>query len=302
MAFAQGSRTGLAYVVESSFGSTPSNPALIDLPYNSHSLNLSKERVQGNEMRSDRIPRVDRHGNRSVSGDIVADLRADDFDDLIESAMFSTFSSAGVVTVGTSPQYMTVEDRALDITQYRQFTGIAVSNMSISIAPNQMIQTTFSCVGKDMTQAQTSLDSSPTSASSNQPFDSYSGTIKDGGSEVAIVTSIDFSIANSLAPTFVVGSAAAPQLEYGRAVVEGTLTAYYEDNSLIDKFLDETASNIEVSVADPGSVNTYTFLIPNAKYNGADVPVSDPQSRTVTLPFVGIYDSGEGTNLKITKS
>lgn len=86
MAFAQGSRTGLSYVVESSFGVTPSSPSMTSLPYNSHSLNLSKQRVQGNEIQTDRMPRVDRHGNRQVGGDIVVDLRPGDFDDLIESA------------------------------------------------------------------------------------------------------------------------------------------------------------------------------------------------------------------------
>lgn len=174
--------------------------------------------------------------------------------------------------------------------------------MSVSIAPNQMVTTTFSIVGKDLTQTATPLDATPSASSTNQPFDSYSGSISDGGSSLAIVTAIDFSISNSLAPTFVVGSASTPQLEFGRAVVEGTVSAYYEDATLINKFLNETTSNIEVVVDDPTSGSSYTFLIPEVKYNGADVPVSNPQSRIITLPFVGIYDSGESTNIKLTKS
>lgn len=302
MTFSQGSRTGLSYVVESSFGVTPSSPSMTSLPYNSHSLNLSKQRVQGNEIQTDRMPRVDRHGNRQVGGDIVVDLRPGDFDDLIESAFFSTFDSSGVITIGTSQQFLTIEDSANDITQYRQFVGCGVSTMSVSIAPNQMVTTTFSIVGKDLTQTATPLDATPSASSGNQPFDSYSGSISDGGSSLAIVTAIDFSISNSLAPTFVVGSASTPQLEFGRAVVEGTVSAYYEDATLINKFLNETTSNIEVVVDDPTSGSSYTFLIPEVKYNGADVPVANPQSRIITLPFVGIYDSGESTNIKLTKS
>lgn len=302
MAFAQGSRSGLSYVVETTFGTTPSSPAMLTIPYNSHTLNLNKQRVQGNDIQSDRIPRTDRHGNRNSAGNIVVDMRADDYDDLLESAFFNTFTSAGVLTPGTTAQYLSIEDRALDITQYRQFTGMAVSSMSMSIAPNQMVITTFDMVGKDMTQAQTSLDSSPTAASGKEPFDSFTGTIKDGGSAINTVTSIDFSITNSLAPTFVVGSASTPQLEYGMAVVEGTMVVYYEDAALIDKFINETASSIEIAVTDSASTDTYTFLIPEVKYNGGDNPVSDPQSRTVTLPFVGIYDSVESTNIKLTKS
>lgn len=303
MAFAQGSRSSLAYIAETSFGTTPATPTFAYLPFNTHSIDLSKDRVEGNEIQSDRMTRVDRHGNKQAGGSVEVDLRKGDFDEFIESAFFSSFST-DVIKVGTTPKYFTIEDAAEDISQYRTFTGMAVSGMSVSIAPNQMVSTTFDMVGKDMTQAATtaSTGGTPTAASSNQPFDSYSGTISDGGSAVSIVTSIDFSIQNSLAPTFVVGSDAAQSLEYGRAVVEGTMTVYYEDATLINKFLNETESTIEVSVDDPTGSNSYTFLFPRVKYNGASVPVQNPQSRLITMPFVGLYDATEGTNLKLTRT
>jgi hypothetical protein len=167
-----------------------------------------------------------------------------------------------------------------------------------------MVTGSFDMVGKTMTQSGStgSTGGTPTAASSNQPFDSYSGTISDGGSAISIVTSIDFSLANSLAPTFVVGSDAAQSLEYGRAVVEGTMTVYYEDATLINKFLNETESSIEVSVDDPTGSNSYTFLFPRVKYNGASVPVQNPQSRLITMPFVALYDATEDTNIKLTRT
>jgi len=303
MAFAQGSRSSLAYIAETAFGTTPASPTFAYLPFNTHSIDLSKDRVEGNEIQSDRMTRVDRHGNKQAGGSVEVDLRKADFDEFIESAFFSSFST-DVVKIGTTPKYFTIEDAAEDISQFRTCTGMAVSGMSVSIAPNQMVSTTFDMVGKDMTQAATtaSTGGTPTAASSNQPFDSYSGTISDGGSAVSIVTSIDFSIQNSLAPTFVVGSDAAQSLEYGRAVVEGTMTVYYEDATLINKFLNETESTIEVSVDDPTGANSYTFLFPRVKYNGASVPVQNPQSRLITMPFVGLYDSTEDTNIKLTRT
>ena len=303
MAFAQGSRSSLAYIAETAFGTTPTTPTFAYLPFNTHSIDLSKDRVEGNEIQSDRMTRVDRHGNKQAGGSVEVDLRKGDFDEFIESAFFSSFST-DVVKIGTTPKYFTIEDAAEDISQYRTFTGMAVSGMSVSIAPNQMVSTTFDMVGKDMTQAATtaSTGGTPTAATSNQPFDSYSGTISDGGSAVSIVTSIDFSIQNSLAPTFIVGSSAAQSLEYGRAVVEGTMTVYYEDATLINKFLNETESTIEVSVDDPTGANSYTFLFPRVKYNGASVPVQNPQSRLITMPFVGLYDATEATNIKLTRT
>lgn len=303
MAFAQGSRSSLSFIAETAFGTTPSTPTFANLPFNTHSLDLTKDRVEGNEIQADRMPRVDRHGNRQAGGSIEVDLRADSFDDLFESAFLNSFST-NVLKIGTTPKFFTMEDAAQDISQYRLFTGLSASSVNVSIAPNQMVTANFDMVGKGMTQNATtgSTGGAPTASLGNAPFDSYSGTISDGGSAIGIVTSIDFSLTNSFAPTFVIGSDVAQSLEYGRAVVEGTITVYYEDAALINKFLNETESSLSVSVNDPTGLNAYTFDFPRVKYNGASVPLQNPQSRLITLPFVSLYDSVEGTNLKLTRS
>lgn len=302
MAFAQGSRSRLTYVTETGFGETPSAPDMTILPFNTHSLNLTKEAIESEEIRSDRLTNIQRHGQRQVGGDIAADFRAEDFDPLVESAMFDAFSSSGTIKVGTSPKYLTFEDGALDIGQYRVFTGCAVDSWSMSIAPNQMVQATFTMVGKDQDPiAQTSIDDSPTSASTNEPFDSFSGTLKEGGSEIAIVTSLDFTLNNSLNPTFVIGSQSAPQLEYGRGEVTGTLEVYYEDATLLDKFLNETETSLEFTLDDGVSGNAYTFIMPRIKLNTGSVPVENEQSRMISMDFVALRDSSSATNLQIDK-
>lgn len=306
MAFSQGSRAGLSYVVESTFGTTPGTPSLIQLPYTTQSLNLSKERVTGTDIQPDRMLRVDRHGNRTAAGDIVADLRKADYDPFLESAFFNTFST-NVLKVGTTPKFFSIEDAATDITQFRLFTGMAVSSLAVSIRPNQMVTGTFSMVGKDMSISGTSVDATKTASSGNAPFDAYSGalSIGDAGgslSAAAIVTGIDFTINNALAPTFVVGASTTPQLEYGMATVEGTITAYFEDAALINRFLNETETALQVVVDDPTGSSDYTWLFPRVKINGADVPVDNPTSRIITLPFVALYDTTEATNIKLTRS
>jgi len=301
MSFAQGSRSSLSYIVEATFGTTPTGD-FTNLPFSTHSLNLTKERVAGNDIQSDRMPRVDRHGNRQVSGDVVADLRDADYDLFLESAMLNTWST-NVLKVGTTPKFFSIEDYAADIDQARLFTGMSVSSLAISLAPNQMVATTFGMVGKDMTIG--AVQKTQTAASGAAPFDSYSGDIGignvGGSSAVAIVTGLDFTLNNSFAPTFVIGDDSAPSLEYGRAEVEGTLTAYFEDASLINRFLNETETEIEVSVDDPTGANTYTFLFPRVKINSADVGVDGPTSRIINMSFVALYDDTEGTNLKITR-
>jgi hypothetical protein len=300
--FAQGSRSSLSYIVESTFGTTPAGN-FTNLPFSTHSLNLTKERVAGNDIQADRMTRVDRHGNRQTGGDIVADLRKGDYDAFLESAMLNTWAT-DVLKVGTTPKHFSIEDYAADIDQARVFTGCTVSSMAISIAPNQMVATTFSMVGKDMSMGTT--EKTQDAPSGNSPFDAYSGDLAIGnvGSPTtsAIVTGIDFTLNNSFAPTFVVGDDSAPCLEVGRAEIEGTITAYFEDAALINRFINETETAISVSVDDPTGGNAYTFLFPRVKINSADVGVDGPNSRIINMSFVALYDSTEATNLKITRS
>lgn len=354
MAFAQGSRSSLAYVVESTFGTTPAGN-FINLPFTTSALNLTKDRVAGNDLQADRMPRVDRHGNRQVGGDITADLRDGDYDTFLEAAFLSTFQS-NVLKVGVTPKFFSIQDYAADIDVARRFTGCTVSSMGISLAPNQMVTTTFNIVGKDAnptltagsfisgdsytivtvgTTSFTSIGASAntvgvtftatgvgsgtgtasvgfavqraeTASSTAAPFDSYSGTLKlgnTGGSlaEAAIITSIDLTLNNSFAPTFVVGSSSTPSLEYGRAEVEGTITAYFQDVNFINRFIDEVDTALEVIVGDVAG-NKLTFLFPKIKVNTADVGVDGPESRMITMSFVALFDSTTGTNFQITRT
>ena len=301
MAFSQGSRSSLSFITESTFGTTPTG-TFINLPFSTHSLNLTKDRVAGTDIQADRMARVDRHGNRQVGGDIVVDLRDGDFDAFLESAMLNTWAT-NVLKVGVTPKFFSIEDYAADIDQARVFTGMSVSTMAISLAPNQMVATTFGMVGKDMSMSAT--EKTQDAASGAAPFDAYSGDLSignvGGAAPVAIVTALDFTLNNSYAPTFVIGDDSAPSLEYGRAEIEGTLTAYFEDAALINRFLNETETEIEVSVDDPTGANTYTFQFPRVKINSADVGVDGPTSRMISMSFVALYDATEGTNLKITR-
>lgn len=302
MPFSQGSRSSLSFVTEATFGTTPAGN-FTNLPFSTHSLNLTKDRVAGNDIQADRMPRVDRHGNRQVAGDIVVDLRDGVYDAFLESAMLNAWAT-NVLKVGVTPKFFSIEDYAADIDQARLFTGMTVSTMGISLAPNQMVTTTFGMVGKDMTIGAT--QKTQTAAANTAPFDAYSGDIAIGNvgssSAVAIVTGLDFTLNNSFAPTFVIGDSAAPSLEYGRAEIEGTITAYFEDAALINRFLNETETELEVSVNDPTGTNAYTFLFPRIKINSADVPVDGPTSRIINMSFVALYDATEASNLVITRS
>lgn len=300
MPFAQGSRSRLSYVAEVTYGVTPAGN-FRGLPFVTHSLDLTKQRVQSGDITGDRMVRHDRHGNRNAVGDVVVELRNAVYDDLLASAMFSPWTNntgaPDTIKVGTTVRSLSIEDYAADIDQAKLYTGMVVSQASFSIKPNQMVQSTFSFVGKDVSIGAT--EKTITAAANNAPFDAYSGSLQVAGVASAAITGIDFSINNNVAPTFVIGSASTPQLEYGFANVEGTITAYFEDASLVNRFINETETALDVTVGDGAA--SYTFKFPRTKFNGAPTPVGGPASRMVTIPFVALFDTTLATNLQISR-
>lgn len=298
----QGSRSGLAYVVETAYGTTPATPTLKYLPFKSHDLQLSKVAIEGNDIRPDRMPRHLRHGTKSVTGSIEADLRKEDFDALLESALLGSFTT-NVLKASTTQKFLTIEDSALDIGQYRAFKGMSVNSMTISMSPDNNVSARFDMLGRDMTQSSTSVAGSlPTDDSDNEPFDTFSGVVTEGGTTIAYVTSLEFTVANGLQNVPVIGSALSYEAEFGLSVVTGTMTVRYVDSTLINKFINETPSSLTVQVNDRTALNPYTFAFPTIKYTGASVPVANPQGRIVTLPFTSIYNETENTNIKITRT
>jgi hypothetical protein len=309
MPFAQGARSRLSVAAEAGFGALPTSPSFATLPYRSHSLDLTKERVTGSDILSDRMQSVDRHGNRAVGGGVEVDLRRGDYDLLLESAFFNTFDTNDHLTVGTTPRFLRFEDAALDITQFRQFSGCLVNTATFSIAPNQMVQATFDIVGRNMIQT-TATQGAPATPGVFEPFDSFNGALLEGGigtaDGICIVSALTFSIANDVSPAHVILCEAnkdqAAQMQFGMATVEGTMTVYYEDAALINKFLNETETSLSVTVDDPTGANGYTFYMPRIKYNGAPVPVANMQSRFIELPFVALKSASAGYNLRLTRT
>ena len=301
---AQGSRSGLSYVEQTNFDTIPTTPTLIDLPFSTQNLDLTKTILEGTDIQADRMPRHTRHGVRTASGDIVAMFRKGDYDPFLESALFSSFSS-DVLKVGVTPKYFYIEDRLTDINQFRTFSGMSVSSMNMSIQSDQRLQVTFSMFGKDFGSSTSSIGTGYTPISTNEPMDGNVGSssvaIGDVGSSVAtgIVTGIDFTVDNSQESQFRLGSNVSKCLAYGRANITGTITAYFEDADLINRFDNETLTEISVTVDDSTGTNPYTFLFPSCKLNGAPVPLENEQTRFFTIPFVALYDATENSNLTI---
>jgi len=178
MTIATGSRHNMAYVVESTFGTTPTTPSFTPIRHTGTTIGLSKRR--------NRVRRVTRRSSgssfpsrqtESVAGDINVELSYESFDDLLEAVLCGTWAT-NVLKAGTTRRSYTVERHHQDIGKYLRSTGCNFNALSLSVAPNSMVTGSLSVIGKDFTIASAAITGATYAAeTTTSPFDSFTGSI-----------------------------------------------------------------------------------------------------------------------------
>lgn len=303
MTFANGAQHSLHFIAETTYGTTPSTPGFSPIPHTGTSLAVSKDAVESEKLRGDRQVEDFRHGNKTVGGDITCELEYEAFDDLLEAVCCGTWA-ADVLKAGTTRRSFTIQRKFGDLAtpEFHTYKGCEFNTLAVSVSPNAMVTTTFGVIGKDLTLATSAITGSTFAADvGNSPFDSFTGSISEGGSSIATVTSIEFTLENGIEPLFSVGSQTTNRPSIGRSRLTGTLTTYFESKTLYEKFLNETSSSITLTLTDLDG-NSYEFDFSNVKYNSGQPDVSGEGTVTVAMDFIALYDSSDDSQLRITRS
>ncbi len=298
-----GSRHSIAYVAESTYGTTPATPAFTPIRNKSCSLALKKGTIESEEIRADRQISDYRHGTSQVGGDLEMELSFGSFDDFLEACFCGTWST-NTLKAGTTRRSFTIERRFADMSsssQYHRFTGCEISSLKLSISPGKIIGMSFGVVGQDMALSNTAISGSTyASASTSLPMTSFSGTIQEGGSAIAVITEIQLTIENGIEPRYVVGSSKTIRPSIGRSKVTGQISAYFEDVSLLNKYINETESSLYFEIED-GTGKEYDFTLPRIKYTGGQPDVKGEGPIVITFPFQALYSSGSATQIQVVR-
>lgn len=313
---ANGSRHSLLFVPEAVYGQTPVNPALQILRNTGTTLGLTKSSFESAEIRSDRMTAEMRMGANQVGGDINIELSCDTFDSMLQSVLLSQDWMADpadpnleYIQVGQLRKSFTFVRHFEDLVgagvkPYFIYRGVELNQLKLTVQANAMVKGSFAVVGQgqenavDLTTLGTATQLPPTTT---PQLDSFTGSLQEGGETIAVVTEIQLTLDNGIAPRFVVGQKNSILPSLGRAKVTGTMTAYFEDSALIDKFLNEENSSLKFSLPD-GKGKALTFDIPNIKYTGGQPNVTNEGPITLSMPFTALIDPKKGTNLRISRN
>lgn len=229
---------------------------------------------------------------------------------VVEKALTTEADAAGVtislkgkkVKSGTLQKTFSFERAFLDVAQFALYSGCAIDRLKLSVKPEEIITATLSVVGKDVTLGTVTNSTSITAAATNSPFDSFTGTLEEGGAAIATIASIELTLANNRKGQMAIGQKTPEFLSDGQLVVTGTATMFFVDEVALNKFLNETESSIDVKLLDLNGTDFHRFRIPRVKYTGGDLdnPADGPVK--LTLPFTGLADSQSAANFIYQRS
>jgi len=293
---------------EVTFGVTPAtSPEFIDLRHTGTTLGVSKNSVVSEELHPDRQIRDFRHGLVTVAGDHSFEFSYGSFDLFLAAVLMSDWATDELIA-GVDRQSFSILREFTDLLTadkpFQLFGGCEVNTLNLTVPAEGIVTGTFGIMGKsgqvlaDLTSLGTPTFTDPTVT---QPFDSFTGTIKEGAVTIGIVTEVSLSLTNNLETRPVVGSNTTLEHSTGRCNLTGSVSVYFENSEMLEKFYNETISSLEFSLVDPAG-NKYDVLIPKIKYSDGKPDVAGEGAIVVPFPFQAVYDDTTGSNIKITRT
>ncbi|GCL61491.1 phage tail tube protein [Pseudaquabacterium pictum] len=201
-------------------------------------------------------------------------------------------------TTGHTNVSYSLEHWFADVTQNELFTGVQPTKVDIGLPPTGMATISIPVVGQNVTTATSRYFTSPSAASTTGICAAVNGVVLLGGVAVALLTGLSISIDSPRSGDPVVGSNTIPTRFPGRITASGQATAYFEDATLRDAFINETEVElIVVLTSDNSAASDFVGItLPRVKLGGASK--SDGEQGIVqTLPFTALLPLTGGSGV-----
>lgn len=191
-----------------------------------------------------------------------------------------------------------------DISQSELFRGCKVMNAAVNLPATGIATVDFGFMGKDVTTATSAYYTSPTAATTTGVVAAVNGVVRYGSGKVANITGLNFTIDGAMSANPVVGSNTYPDIFEGRVSVTGQFTAYFEDATYRDAFLNETEVSITVAMTTSNSDDAafIAFTFPRCKLGGTTKSDGGTGGIVQTVPFTALVKTtgGSGTASEAT--
>lgn len=310
---ARGTQTTVAIYEETTYGVDPGTPDGKKLYVVSSALSGSQSLLDSNTLNSTRSRTRPARGNINVSGALPVEIGAENIGTLLKHAM-GVNATTGVgpythtLTLGSLPVGLMIEhDYGSNISgsgRYEKFNGCRVGSVDLSFPTEGYCTASFDINGAKSTLASAPLDATYTDTG-HTPFSSFQATILEGGAAIATVTTCSIKLDNGLDESVyaIGGGGVRRALPEGFASITGSITALFEDATLLNKAINDTSSSLKITLSRGTGLGaagneSIEFLVQNLVYERTSPGIQGPQGLLVQLPFRG-FRSGVDNGMQV---
>jgi len=302
---ADSSENTLAVIAEATAGTTPATPAFKLIRITNENLVANFETLISNEIRADATVSDVRRTGVSVSGEVNFELHKSlIFEDLLAAAIRGSWVT-NVAKGGVLKPSFSMERKVVGPvdTNYFRFTGCRIGGISLNLNPDELVTGAFRVTGTAHATATSIITGATYGAATSNPVMAGVDVTSLAVSGVAGVdyTGLTLEIDNQLRIQRKLGSTSARGVGYGRRLITGTLTAYFEDLTAYNAFMNNSTPSIVSTISD--GTDSFTITIPKVRFTGGEVPTpGNDQDVMLTLNWHAIYDSGISSDIQVARN
>ena len=194
------------------------------------------------------------------------------------------------------------EEYSADVNVTRLFKECRIGGYRLTLPATGIARVEFSVLGRDMevlTGPDAPFFTAPTAATTTGSLAAVNGLLRVNDTAVGVVTGIDIAHDLSATADAVVGQNFVPEIFLGRNNVNGTVTAFFENATLINNFTNEDEVSIlaMLTTSNAADADAMAIFLPRVKFGGADRQTAGEGGQVITMPFQALRYGGSAAGV-----
>jgi hypothetical protein len=191
--------------------------------------------------------------------------------------------------IGDTMPSAVIEKYFSNISTQEHYNGMMAGGFSLSFGGDGELTMSINMIGKNQTLPGSVYDAAPTTVDLNR-LNNFDAAFTEGGVPNNVcATQIDFNVDFGLDGNSrcIGGAGERGSIPVGIVGVGGSLSAIYEDDTIVDKGVNSTESSIEIVLTS--GTNSLAFYVDELEYERVKLPISGPQGIVQSTNFQGFY-------------
>jgi len=304
MARAQGARSQLAAVFESTYGTAPAS-GFSKMPFASTSLGAAQPLLSSELLGYGRDPLAPVKDVTTVDGDVVIPMDAEALGFWLKAAF------GAPTTTGTTPKThtyksgsytlpsMAIEVAMPEVPRFAMYTGCVLDQLSWQMQRSGLLTATAKLIAQGEAIA-TSSAAGTTTGWNLQRFGHFNGSIRRNGNSLGNIVSADIQYANNLDRIETIRSdgridGADPSI----AALTGKMDVRFADQVLMTQAMNGTPAELEFAYS-LGSGESLTFTAHAVYLPRPRIEIQGPQGVQASFDWQAAFDATAGQMCTIT--